>query len=304
MAGIESKDYTQGAKISSLQAGAINEGLNPLQRFLQQLQQQKAERDLQEQRGEQAQGLEKLKSYLEGQRENQQIQSALGLQSLLGNSSPGHRYNVSVGGAHISEADQAQRPSFALTPAQEAAEKEAGKKIEAYEVAGGKPSADRALSQLGQSLDEVQDNAETGTKKTRDNYDRIVGGVLKGHPTLQGFFAPTEKARMDRMRNVVGNIIRQTDPNPAQSLIDQVFGQVYDPASTDSANADRIRSFYHEKKAQVGDIENASRRYHNTGYATVGASPGAPLQAPKTSGGALSPSEQAELEQLKKELGQ
>lgn len=150
-----------------------------------------------------------------------------------------------------------------LTPAQEAAEKAAGKHIEDYEAAGGRPALEKNLASLG----EVESELKEGK---RDGYDRLMGSATSWSPTLMGLLAPTEKARRDKARNTALDAVKKTDANPTQQQIDAVMGQIYDPSSDNQANADRISRFNEEQRKTAAQREQAAANYHRSGYATFG----------------------------------
>lgn len=150
-----------------------------------------------------------------------------------------------------------------LTPAQEAAEKSAGKRISDWEVGGGLPAAEKNI----QALEDVQEELESGK---RDWYDRTVGSVAGKSPSLFGLIGPTEKARTDRARSTAITLAKQTDPNPTQQTIDMILSQTYDPASTDKENADRIRRYVTQERGRAQQMKDSSDRMRKTGYAIVG----------------------------------
>jgi len=201
------------------------------------------------------------------------IKKAQTLREYLNKGSPGHRYNVNVSkeGATISEADQALKPGFSLTPAQEAAERDAGKKIADFE-GGGKQSGEANVGQIQGVQQELQQGK-------RDSYDKYVGGALENHPALMAFLAPSEKSRRDRVQNAMLGMLHDAGiPRPTQWDIQRVFGQVYDPASDDQTNITRLT----QAASKIGAHQQAQQaqadQYHKTGYATIGA--GQPKAAP------------------------
>jgi len=167
-----------------------------------------------------------------------------------------------------------------LTPAQESAERLAGKQITDYEASGGKPNVEKNL----QALSDVKDDIAN-----RSVYDRVVGGALNGFPTLMGLFNPSEKARRDKVRSVANNLARQSDPNPTEQQVNAIQGQVYDSASDNAANQDRVDRFYKEQQGKAAQMEQAAQNYNSTGYVTLGgvhkgqpATPGAAPQGAET----------------------
>src|SRR5882757_2198447 len=75
MAEIQARDYTQGSR-NALQ---YSKSFDPLQNFFQSLIQNKQAKDLETQKGEQSQEQEKLKSYLQGQAQEQSLKRLGGL---------------------------------------------------------------------------------------------------------------------------------------------------------------------------------------------------------------------------------
>lgn len=156
-----------------------------------------------------------------------------------------------------------------LTPAQESAEKAVGKQIADFDAAGGRPAMEKNLN----SLREVQ-----GDLKNRDMWDRGVGVLSGVAPSVMGLIGSTEKARRDKARNTALTIARTTDPNPTEKQIEAIMGQIYDPSSSNEDNKARIDRFLAEQEAKNAQMEQASQRYKQTGYATMGQAPAAAPQ--------------------------
>lgn len=155
-----------------------------------------------------------------------------------------------------------------LTPAQEAAEKDVGKQIAAFEAGGGKAAFEKNIG----ALEDVKSQLESGK---RDWYDRLVGGATAFAGPIMGLLAPAEKARRDQARNTAITLAKQTDPNPTEKQIETIMGQIYDPASPDEANKERIDRYLNELRAKQGAISKAAGQYQQTGYGTMGAAPSA-----------------------------
>jgi hypothetical protein len=60
------------------------------------------------------------------------------------------------------------------------------------------------------------------------------------------------------------------DPNATAQQVKDIMGQLYDPSSDTESNLQRIHDFYTEQSKKGNAIEEASKRYHKTGYATIG----------------------------------
>lgn len=179
-----------------------------------------------------------------------------------------------------------------LTPAQTEAEKKAGDAIATYQVNGGGATMDKNQTALG--------DVENDLQGKRDWYDRLAGRALSGMPGVFRALAPTEKARMDKAQGTALANIRATDSNPTQVLIDQTMSRAYDPKADDASNLARIQAIKQEAEAKRKQIEQAKQNYDQTGYATIGGGSFANPKKPGVSG--LTPQEQAELDQLRKEL--
>lgn len=182
----------------------------------------------------------------------------------------GPEATVAVGKAHIGGVDPLTKllnlqklHTPQLTPAQETSEREAGKKLSAYEVAGGSPAMQKHMSNQKQTMDELKGGQ-------RDWYDRAVGKVFGGVPGLLGVFGPSEKARMDRVQAAAIQNIRATDPNPAQILIDQTLSRAYDPRLSDEENIAKIQADYNTSRATQAQMERASDNLQRSGYAMPG----------------------------------
>lgn len=172
-----------------------------------------------------------------------------------------------------------------LTPAEVAAEGVGGKKVAEYEISGGRPAADKAAA----ALSEVESDLTSGK---RDKYDQTVGAMFGNWPSILGVVGPTEKARRDKAHNTALGLAKVNDPNPTEKQQQAIMGQVYDPASDNKANADRISSFKIEQAAKQAQIEAAAANYHKTGYATIGNPQAAPQQQQAPSGPPAAPKKQ------------
>lgn len=173
------------------------------------------------------------------------------------------RSNVRIGDVSLDDRPVPNMGLPVLTPAQEAAEKVAGKQIADYSAAGGKAAMDKNLAQVA----EVQRELEAGK---RGKWDRFIGSTTNSMPGLMGLLGSSEKSRRDRARNAAISIARSTDPNPTEKQIADIFGQIYDPASTDEDNLLRLRRFQEQQQQESAARENALQRYRQTGYATLG----------------------------------
>lgn len=191
----------------------------------------------------------------------------------------GPEADVSVGKARIGGFDplmrflrQQQINKPQLTPGQETAEKEGAKKVAAYDVAGGSSAMDKHIKAQEEVLKEIQ-----GGK--RDFYDKAAGKVLGGFPRAMAVFAPTEKARMDKIQAAAIQNIRATDPQPAQVLIDQTLSRAYDPRLSDEENIAKIQADYEAAKNTKAQMEQAAKNLQETGYVLPGLSGGPRINA-------------------------
>jgi hypothetical protein len=175
------------------------------------------------------------------------------------------KYSISASdsGMSINPEDPLKNFLLPLTPAQEAAEKTAGKQIADWDAAGGRPAMQKNLD----SLSGVEEDLSTNK---RDAWDRGVGALLSGFPGLMGLVGSTEKARRDKARNTALTIARSTDPNPTEKQIEAIMGQIYDPASSNEDNLSRIQRFKLEQQQKANQMEQASQNYRKSGYATIG----------------------------------
>lgn len=206
-----------------------------------------------------------------------------GMVETMAKSYPGRSVSASgSGGVSIGGKDAALRGLLQLTPAQETAEKAVGKQIADFESAGGRPAMQKNL----QSLHEVQ--GELGPEGNRGRYDRAVGTVFGGFPSILGALDSTEKARRDKARNTALSIAKQTDPNPTEKQIETIMGQIYDPASSNEDNHSRITRFLGEQENKMSQMEQAAHNYHRSGYATLGGA--APLSPQPNLGSNQQPS--------------
>lgn len=157
-------------------------------------------------------------------------------------------------------------PGYMLTPGARAAEEAGAKKLADYEVGGGRATAAKNIEQVGT----VEDDLKNGK---RDAYDRKVGGFLNNtFPSLMGSFAPAEKARRDKAYNAAVNLAKQSDPNPTETQIKNIMGQIYDPSSDDSSNLERIQRFQQQQRGVDADMSRASENLRTTGYVMPGLS--------------------------------
>lgn len=213
--------------------------------------------------GEQARLTAKNQAELKQQEEEaaqiRQLKSLLDLRKKV----PGQeKYDV---GNFSVTAPGASALKLQLTPAQQAAETSAGKKISDYEAGGGKATFDENVKSLEGTMKGMKD---------RDAWDRIVGGITSSSPAMMGLLASKEKARRDSVRNTFIGLAKQVDSNMSREQMESVFGQIYDPASTDEDNIARMTKHLGDLKAKQGDIEKASAAYKATGYATMQAPSG------------------------------
>jgi hypothetical protein len=207
-------------------------------------------------------------------------------------------YGKYKGKASIKYGDVTLNPESAaslrpvLTPAQEAAEKAAGKQVEDYTAAGGRPAFEKNVQSLDEASADLQGGA--GKEPKRDTYDRWVGGATSGFPTVMGLLAPTEKARRDKVRNTALELVKKTDPNPTEKQVESMMGQIYDPSSDNASNLERVNKFKTQQRQTMQQREQAAANYRKTGYVTLGA--GAPSPTSPASGAGIDPRRQRLLE--------
>lgn len=174
--------------------------------------------------------------------------------------------------SHVSDAGYSfdprdpKPPGYMLTPGARAAEEAGAKKLADYEVGGGRATAAKNIEQVGT----VEDDLKNGK---RDAYDRKVGGFLNNvAPSLMGSFAPTEKARRDKAYNAAMNLARQSDPNPTETQIKNIMGQIYDPSSDDATNLERVQRFQQQQRGVDADMSRSAENLRTTGYVMPGMS--------------------------------
>ncbi len=203
------------------------------------------------------------------------------LADYFGRTAPGMGFTVKSGDTSISRNEKAIGPGLSLTPAQKAGEKKAGEVMADYDALGGSAQVQRDIGQLNEVKSDLTPEIQGGDAK-RDTYDRVVGGALGGFPSLMGMLAPSEKGRRDKARNAIIAMIRKTDPNPTQQQVESLFGQVYDPSSTNEENLSRISKFSQEQEAKAQAMEATKNRLRSTGYATLQDpdAPPSPVAAP------------------------
>lgn len=246
-----------GGTISQAQEAKNQQALMQ-QKMQQEAENQKAMSVLQNQQElERQQALLSQKGAQEEAQRQRDIENMQSLRSLIGKDS-----KINVG--HVTVDPRDVGALMALTPAQESAEKEAGKKIADY-MGGGKQAGESNVGQIAG----VQKDIQSGG---RGMWDRTVGGALENHPTLMSFLAPQEKARRDAVQNAMLSMLHDAGiPRPTQWDIQRVFGQVYDPAAPDETNLARLQNAVGKIKAHNDAMEKQAQQYNQTGYATVGA---------------------------------
>jgi hypothetical protein len=213
-------------------------------------------------------GHEKLQSM-----KQQQAMDMLAKQQAMAQQMAGQYPNRAVNVEGVSIGDKSPKSlQMMLTPAQETAEKMVGKQIADYESAGGRPALEKSVGAL-QSV--AQDLGPNGN---RDAYDRTVGSLFGGFPSILGVVGSSEKARRDKAWSTANMLAKQSDPNPTQKQIENIMGQIYDPSSSNEVNAERIGRFTKEQQSKMSQMENAAKRYHTTGYATLEAPGSDPLK--------------------------
>lgn len=201
--------------------------------------------------------------------------NAEALRAKYGNSVAVHAGSASLGDtdplARLLKRRELEKPQ--LTPAQVEAEKVTGKKVGDWEAAGGRPTAEQNVKQIGEVRKDLADGK-------RDTWDRVVGGATSGFPSLMGMVAGKEKARRDKVRNTAVMLARQSDPNPTQKQIEDIMGQIYDPSSSDMDNDQRLADYERKIQSTSRDMDQAATNLRTTGYTMPGLSGAAPAMSP------------------------
>lgn len=201
-----------------------------------------------------------------------------------------------------------------LTPAQQAAETAGGKKVSEY-MTGGRASSQAAEDQMG----DVKKELVAGK---RDWYDKTVGGALQNHPGLMGAFAPSEKARADKVQQAtIGALKAAGIQRPTQWEVQKIFGQNYDSTAPTELIISRIDAAAKKMAAMRTQAETEASNLGRTGYVTPGVG-GNPMEStpqtsvepsagntgqgsPTGSASGLTPEQRAaRIQQLKAKMGQ
>jgi hypothetical protein len=239
--------------------------------------------------GDQARQTTKLKSDLAEQEQQRSLDRAKGLRQYLGKDA-----GITVGHVRIDPRQLPNNGLPVLTPAQETAEKSAGKDYADYEAAGGRANIDKNLSLL------------EGAKADLAGSDRgpltRAAGILP--KSLREFLTPKEVAVEDKVKSAVQATLRQTlgaqfTEKEGQALMDRA----YNPRLSTEENLARVTATANELAQKKAQMDQSGDAYRRTGYATVGVKPVKSAKAPKNPPTGLSPAEQAELDQLRKEMG-
>jgi hypothetical protein len=86
-------------------------------------------------------------------------------------------------------------------------------------------------------------------------------------------------------------LAKQSDANPTEDTIKRIMGQIYDPASDDASNLERIQRFQQQQKGVDADMSRSAENLRSTGFVMPGlshqprATPQAPVQQAPARGG-------------------
>jgi hypothetical protein len=208
---------------------------------------------------------QELKDASENAMYDKQLATAQDLRSKYGQEANIDAGQVRIGGVdplmHLLRARELSQPK--LTPGQISAEQTAAKKLADYEAAGGRSTAEQNIKQIGEVASDLK-------KGKRDWWDRKVGGLTSGFPSIMGTVASSEKARRDKVRSTAIMMAKQSDPNPTQKQIDDIMGQIYDPSSSDADNLARLKDYQTKIQNQNAQMQQAAGNLSRTGYSMPG----------------------------------
>jgi hypothetical protein len=207
-----------------------------------------------------------------------------------------------------------------LTPGQIAADKQFGKEFVDFETGGGRESSERNIGRLGKSVTSLEGLKEQSSGKkflkraiSAVTPDRIEGLVLPGLTGLG----------QDIRGNVLGSLRATLGPQFTEKEGERIFAQTFDPRLDPTVNAERAKALQIEltqaRKAKEAAVAYFKQHGTLAGFSgkpvTVGGvtftpedavnedAENTPNVAPTGNPGGLSQEEEAELEQLRRELG-
>lgn len=190
---------------------------------------------------------------------------------------------------------QGKMKSASATPAQKEVDKAFGKEYADYYAGGGRATIDKNL----QALEGAAGKLKSGEVST--------GGFVGILPDFAAdIVAPQRAAVRDDIQSAIQGTLKQVlGAQFTEKEGDRIFSRAFNPRLSNEENAKRAQREIDALKAMARDKEAAAQYFERNGT-LVGFVPSRASLYKKesTGGGPLSAAEQAEYEQLKRELGQ
>lgn len=172
----------------------------------------------------------------------------------------GPKADIKVGDISVSGIER--KPMLMqLTPAQEAAEKEAGKELSRYGAGGGSATIEKNLSLMEQTAKQLE-------KDKPGILTRAAGALPK---TLRDFVVPEDVEREDQIRTAIQSSLREImGPQYTEREGLELMQRSYNPRLSAEQNMSKIRTAARELMKRKAEKDAALSRYQTTGYATIG----------------------------------
>ncbi len=207
---------------------------------------------------------------------------------------PNMGISISKEGTSLTPKPKETPLAMQLTPGQETADKAFGKDYADYIAGGGRAGVDKNLKQLEDTKDDL---------KNTTWFEQTMGGAPK---LLRDYLTPKAVAREDMVKNSVQATLRQTlGAQFTEREGNMLMDRAYNPRLSPEENIKRVTAIAKELRDKADQKERTGALFEKTGSikGLNAARPQAPAQRTAPGSGGLSPSEQAELDQLREEMG-
>lgn len=193
----------------------------------------------------------------------------------------------------------AAKQTLNLTKGEEAIDRDFAKEVATFEARGGKAEALKDISQLRSALDTLRSG-------------KNITGPIVGRVPGQSVFNPTGVAVKDAVEQVVQKTLRETlGAQFGEKEGERLIQKAFNPALEEEENIKRVQRLLNATEKRLQAKEAATEFFKQNGTLKGFQAPEitladieAELEQPATSAdGELTPEEQAELEQLRQELG-
>lgn len=206
--------------------------------------------------------------------------------------------SMAAGPIHIGAAPRrSQAEELGLTPGQQAADVAFGKEYADYQAAGGHAGVEKNLKALEGVASDVE--KQTGLERFLAYVPEVLGGR-----SLRESFAPADIAREDAVRNAIQSTLRQTlGAQFTAKEGEALMARAYNPRLSAEENKKRVLQAAQELRTKGSERERSGKYFEKKGTLKGLPIAGRQTAAAPPGGGGLTPEEQAELDQLRKEMG-